>query len=116
MTNQQTTDTITCFAALSTLQPGDRVPATLYVADYANGARPSWTVVERKPMGHGWRLLLVDPDCRDLFDQVAVVVLTFPGKTLRTPPQLHNPDAPAVVTGKLCDMLQQGRYAAKARA
>jgi hypothetical protein len=46
---------------------------------------------------------------------VAVVVLSFPRKTVRTPPQPHGLSGRAAVAGKLCDMLQQGRFTRKQR-
>jgi hypothetical protein len=107
-------DAATCHRLLRDLRPGDRVPAPVHVADYRDRSRPPWTVAEREPLGaEGVRLTLVDVATGDMFDRVAVVVLTFPRKTVRTRPQPHGLTGPAIVGGKLCDMLQQGRHAAK---
>lgn len=32
------------YAALRDLQPGQAVPASVYVSDYRDGTRPAWTV------------------------------------------------------------------------
>lgn len=102
------------YAQLAALQVGDQVPAEVYVADYADGRRPTWMVEGREELGDcGVRLLLTDPANGDMFDRPAVIVLTFPAKTLRTPVQLHGVTGPAVISNKLCDMAQQGRVAAR---
>jgi hypothetical protein len=102
------------YNALSRLPVGAAVPPEIYIADYASGERPVWTVVEREPLEDvGHKLVLKDSGNGDLFDQPTVVVLTFPRKTLRTPPQLAGMSGPPVVAGKLCDLLQQARYLLK---
>lgn len=100
---------------LRTLAVGDQVPRTLYVQDYADGTRPRWTVreLEALPSG-GRRLVLVDPDngAGDLFDEgqrVAVVVLAWPTKTLRSQPHTFG----SCAGNTLCDMDQQARAAAR---
>lgn len=105
------------YAALAPLPAGAEAPADVYVADYADGRRPRWTVVARQSLDAGGvRLELRDPDNGDLFDEARLVVVTFPAKTLRTPVQLVPRDGAAVVGGKLCDLTQQGRVAARGRA
>lgn len=102
------------YEALAPLHPGASVPAHVHVADYRDGGRPRWTVVERQELEHGGVVLaLTDPDNRDLFDEARVIIIAFPRKVLRTPIQPHSADAPARVGNKLCDLAQQGRYAAK---
>lgn len=99
------------------LQPGDLVPSEVYVADYADGSRPAWTVAEREELGAGGvRLELEDSSNGDMFDCVRLIVLTFEAKTLRTPPQPHGLSGQAVICSQLCDMLQQGRYNERKRA
>ena len=101
------------YAALAPLQVGQQVPSAVYIADYADGARPAWVVVARAELGaQGVRLDLEDPESGDLFDRVRVIVLAFPAKVLRTPPQPHGLE-PAIVADKLCDLAQQGRTAQK---
>ena len=107
------TTTAEIYAALMPLQVGQAVPGAVYVADYADGGRPAWTVVAREELGaQGVRLDLEDPGNGDMFDRMRVVVLAFPDKVLRTPPQPHG-IAPATVGPKLCDLAQQGRSAQK---
>lgn len=102
------------YETLAALQPGQAVPAEIYIADYATGRRPRWTCAEREDLGAaGVRLLLVDPDCADMFDRAAVIVLTFPAKTLRTPVQPHGDLGPARLASHLNDMIQQARAAYK---
>jgi hypothetical protein len=102
---------------LAPLQPGDLVPSSVYVADYADGTRPAWTVVEREEIGAGGvRLVLEDATNGDMFDCVRLIVLSFESKTLRTPPQPHGLSGQAVIGDKLCDMLQQDRYNQKRAA
>lgn len=109
-------DAAAIYAALAPLQPGDVVPPDVYIADYADGRRPAWSVAGRVALGaDGVRLTLVDPGNGDLFDQAAVIVLAFPAKCLRTPMQLHGALGEAVVGGVLCDLTQQGRHATKER-
>lgn len=104
------------YTALAALQPGQTVPADVYVCDYADGTRPAWTVAAREELGAGGvRLDLEDPANGDLFDRVRVVVLAFPAKVLRTPPQPHGATGEATVGPKLCDLAQQGRYHARTR-
>lgn len=104
------------YAALAALQPGAEAPATAYIADYADGQRPRWTVVARQDLDAGGvRLELRDPDNGDLFDEARVVVLAFPAKVLRTPIQACARDGAAVVAGKLCDLAQQARFTSKQR-
>lgn len=99
------------YAALAALPVGAAVPEHIYVADYRDGGRPCWTVAERTDLDAGGVLLaLEDAANRDMFDVVRVLVLAFPAKVLRTPPQLHSPDAPAALGNKLCDLTQQGRF------
>lgn len=101
------------YVTLAPLQVGQPVPSAVYVADYADGGRPAWTVVAREELGaQGVRIELEDPGNGDLFDRARIIVLAFPTKVLRTPPQPHG-IAPAIVGPKLCDMAQQGRYAQK---
>lgn len=98
------------------LPVGAPVPAHIYVADYQDGRPPPWTVVERTPLDAGGVLLaLEDADNRDMFGVARVLVLAFPAKVLRTPPQLHSADSPARVGSRLCDMAQQARYQQKQR-
>lgn len=102
------------FEILAALPVGAVVPSEIYISDYANGGRPAWTVVGREPLGDvGHCLTLEDPGNGDMFDRPTIVVLTFPRKTLRTPPQMAGLSGPPVVTGKLCDLLQQARYQQK---
>lgn len=102
------------YAVLAALPVGAAVPDHVYVADYRDGGRPCWTVAERTDLDAGGVLLaLEDAANRDMFDVVRVLVLAFPAKVLRTPPQPHGADAPAIVAGKLCDMAQQARYQEK---
>lgn len=102
------------YAALARLHPGDETPADVYVADYADGRRPRWTVAAREDLdASGVRLELRDPDNGDMFDEARLVVVAFPAKVLRTPVQAVARDGAAVVAGKLCDLAQQGRYAAR---
>jgi len=61
----------------------------------------------------GVLLALEDADNRDMFGVARVLVLAFPAKVLRTPPQLHSADSPARVGSRLCDMAQQARYQQK---
>ena len=103
------------WAVLRTLNVGDTVPETLYVADYANGARPRWTVHSIEVTETGSRVLvLVDPDNgadRALPGParlMAVWVFTGPRRTFRTRPYLL-PDPPP--NDRLCDFDQQGRAA-----
>ena len=104
------------YAALAALQPGAAAPDAAYIADYADGRRPRWTVVAREDLDAGGvRLELRDPDNGDLFDEARVVVLAFPAKVLRTPVQACARDGSAVVAGKLCDLAQQARYTRKQR-
>lgn len=104
------------YTALADLQPGQAVPADIYVCDYADGTRPAWVVAAREALDAGGvRLDLEDPDNGDLFDRVRVVVLAFPAKVLRTPPQPHGGTGAATVGGKLCDLAQQARYQARTR-
>ena len=99
------------YAALAALPVGAAVPEHIYVADYRDDGRPCWTVAERTDLDAGGVLLaLEDAANRDMFDVVRVLVLAFPAKVLRTPPQLHSPDAPAALGNKLCDLTQQGRF------
>ena|SRR5579859_2675289 len=96
------------YAALSRLQPGDAVPERVYVADYADGERPAWIVAERAALGCvGVRLVLHDTANSGTAGCAAVIVLSFPTKTLRTPVQLSTR---ACIGESLCDMLQQGRH------
>lgn len=96
------------YAALVPLQVGQDVPSEVYVADYADGSRPTWVVVARQELdAEGVRLDLEDPGNGDLFDRVRLVVLAFPTKVLRTPPQLHGLTGDAIVGRKLCDMAQR---------
>lgn len=98
---------------LAPLQVGSLVPSQIYVSDYADGTRPAWTVVARESLeAGGVRLDLEDPDNGDMFDRVRIIVLAFPSKVLRTPPQPHG-ISPSIVGSKLCDLAQQGRYAQK---
>ena len=103
------------YTALATLQPHQDVPNTIYVDDYADGTRPIWRVVERQELGAGGvQLALEDPANGDMFDRVRIIVLAFPGKVLRTPPQPHG-ITPSIIGNQLCDMAQQERYAKKKR-
>jgi hypothetical protein len=102
---------------LAPLQVGDLVPSSVYVADYADGGRPVWTVAGRKELGAGGvQLDLEDPGNGDMFDRARLIVLTFESKTLRTPPQPHGFSGQTVIGAKLCDMLQQARYTEKRAA
>ena len=104
------------YAALVALPVGATVPEHLYVADYQDGGRPPWVLAERTELDAGGVLLaLEDAANRDMFDVVRVLVLAFPAKVLRTPPQPRSADAPAIVGGRLCDMAQQARYQQKQR-
>lgn len=100
---------------LRDLQVGDAVPAELYVLDYADGGRPRWQVHSVTELGSGQRVItVVDPDngSSDLFDdraRVALTVITWPAKTMRSQPHMLGTDPP----GMLCDMDQQGRHAAR---
>lgn len=104
------------WARLSTLQPGDPVPADVYVLDYRDGTRPPWTVraAEALPSG-GRKLVIENPEhglLGDLFavgERVRVTVLVWPGKTLRTQPYLEGGEPGPT----LCDMDQQARHVAK---
>lgn len=99
---------------LCALQVGDPVPAECYVLDYADGTRPLWTVSSVRELRSGGRhLILVDPDTSspylfdDLFQGVALSVVTHPGKTMRSQPyRLGYSPGPT-----LCDMDQQARHA-----
>jgi hypothetical protein len=101
------------WSLLRNLQPGNPVPADMYVLDYRDRERPRWTVEEREefPDTAGIRLVLVDPDngADDLFDdgvRAAVTVLSFAtGRTLRSRP--HRLGHPFGNT--LCDLDQQRR-------
>lgn len=98
------------YAITSQLQVGDSWPEAIYLLDYASGVRPVWTVVERAALDAGGVLLTLDDlDSRTLFDTVRLFVVSFPGKTLRTGPQLSG----TACIGRLCDLRQQQRYAAK---
>lgn len=104
------------YAALAPLQIGQCVPSEIYIADYADGTCPAWIVADRQDLDAGGiRLDLEDPNNGDLFDRVRLVVLAFPGKVLRTPPQPHGL-MPAIIAGKLCDLAQQARYTRKQAA
>lgn len=104
------------YTALAPLQVGQQVPSAVYIADYADGTCPAWIVADRQELDAGGiRLDLEDPGNDDLFDRVRVIVLAFPDKVLRTPPQPHGL-APAVISGKLCDLAQQARYTRKQAA
>ena len=99
------------YNALSRLPVGAAVPPEIYIADYASGERPVWTVVEREPLEDvGHKLVLKDSGNGDLFDQPTVVVLTFPRKTLRTPPQLAGMSGPPVVA----EHIKKARYHGRA--
>lgn len=101
------------YTALAPLTAGQAVPNTIYVDDYADGTRPAWQVVERQELGaDGIQLTLEDPHNGDLFGCVRLIVLAFPGKVLRTPPQPHGIN-PAIIGNQLCDMAQQERYQRK---
>lgn len=105
------------YMALQPLQPGQAVPDSIYVDDYADGTRPVWLVVDRQELGaDGIQFTLEDRDNHDMFDCVRLIVLAFPDKVLRTPPQPHSDDRPAVIGNQLCDMAQQERYARKLAA
>lgn len=105
--------TANLYAALSPLQVGQAVPRAVYIADYADGSRPGWIVADRQQLGAGGvRLDLEDPGNGDLFERARVIVLAFPDKVLRTPPQPHGL-TPATIGGKLCDLAQQARAAQK---
>jgi hypothetical protein len=98
------------YQALHGLQMGEIVPDAVYMLDYADGHRPRWAVVAREDLGAGGvKLVLHDKQNGDMFNCVQLVVLTFPGKTLRTAPHLDGGEMP----GKLCDLAQQGRSAEK---
>lgn len=104
------------YAALAPLQLGAVVPEEAYIAGYADGQRPRWTVVAREDLDAGGvRLELRDPDNGDMFDEARLVVVAFPAKVLRTPVQSCARDGAAVVAGKLCDLAQQARYTHKQR-
>lgn len=97
-------------AFLRGLEPGAVVPAECYVLDYADGIRPRWTVHSAETRGAGvLRLVLIDPDnAGGLVEDgrpVAVTVITWPAKTLRSQPY------PLGTTPRpmLCDMDQQAR-------
>lgn len=103
------------YQALAALQPGDAVPAWLYIADYATGRRPRWICTAREELGAaGVQLELTDLGNGDMFDRCAVVVLTFPAKTLRTPVQPAGVvSGPAVLASSAMDLIQQARAAYK---
>lgn len=102
------------------LEPGDSVPAELYVLDYRDGERPRWVVHSVEELITGGRMLvLIDesqPYAADLFGRtelpVAVRVIAHRNKTLRTRPYVLGGAAGPT----LCDLDQQGRHTAKARA
>lgn len=102
---------------LRSLQVGDAVPEDLYVLDYRDDTRPTWTVhaVEELADTGGRVMVLVDrlnSDDADLFGGglfPAVRVITHPNKTLRTQPYPLG-GHPGYT---LCDMDQQGRNAAR---
>jgi hypothetical protein len=99
------------YQALHALQVGETVPDDVYMLDYADGQPPRWAVIAREELGAGGvKLVLHDKQNADLFNCVQLIVLTFPGKTLRTVPHLDDSDD---LPGKLCDLAQQGRYAEK---
>jgi hypothetical protein len=98
------------YQALHGLQVGEIVPDVVYMLDYADGQQPCWTVAAREDLGAGGvKLVLHDKQNANLFNCVQLIVLTFPGKTLRTVPHLDGGEMP----GRLCDLAQQGRYAEK---
>lgn len=108
---------IELYTALQPLQPGQAVPDSIYVDDYADGTRPVWLVVDRQELGaNGIQLTLEDRDNRGIVDCVRLIVLAFPNKVLRTPPQPHSDERPAVIGCQLCDMAQQERYSHKLAA
>jgi hypothetical protein len=102
------------YQSLSVLQLGQVVPLDVYVLDYANGERATWTVVAREVLGAGGvKLVLHDQENGDLFSCPQVIVQTFPAKTLRTQPHLSDLGPNAI--NKLCDLAQQARYIEKVK-
>jgi hypothetical protein len=98
------------YQALHPLQVGETVSDAVYMLDYADGRRPCWIVVAREDLSaDGARLTVHDKQNGDMFNCVQLIVLTFPKKTLRTGPHLDGGE----MTGQLCDLAQQGRYAKK---
>lgn len=100
------------WALLVGLRRGDSVPSELYVLDYRDGSRPDWVVSEAEELATGGRRLTVvdetNTDKGDFFggsDRIALTVLTWPTKTLRTQPYLLGSTARPM----LCDMDQQAR-------
>lgn len=94
------------YPQLRDLEPGDRVPVDLHVLDYRDGTRPRWTVAQAEELESGGRrLTLVDPDNGPELDGVAVTVLTWSHKTLKSQP--HRLGRP--IGNTLCDLDQQGR-------
>lgn len=111
--------TARAWPVLAELQAGDEVPASLYVLDYGDGARPRWTVHEVQELGSGVRkLTLVDPsngtreDLLSVVAPVALMVLTCERWTLRSQPY----ELGTVPTPMLCNMDQQARHVAKSGA
>lgn len=71
---------------LRSLEPGDRVPETAPVLRYADGSNPEWVVRESWRIHAGGRRLLLVDRSASLSRDVALIVLTWPGRTLRTDP------------------------------
>lgn len=107
-------DAYALYTALSVIHVGAVAPDSIYLCHYADGTAPIWRLIARVDLGdRGLQLTFEDDHNRTMFTAVRLIVLAFPGRVLRTPPQPHGDFETAILGGRLCDLTQQGRYAQK---